>query len=276
MGTIMSIFSFQTVGYDHPLARLEHAVTQSPESIKIEQFSSASRGKVVAGNFSWRTQAGRVVEFANTSFSYIFPFFKDVQTAFLPAYAEYSEEHVPLLQNQVEELSQFSLEKEDGSFYFCERRQKIRSRPIEEQKLIENLCGAPQPHLRVASTWFVRANEEGIPTFGIALKQAGQESDFIPRWLARLINMDDRDTLAAVGEVSPANIFDGQPTLIVPKKPLLTTRSVDIAFHSALGLACAGVLAATYATSPGGRSVIASIGACAGLFRAYSRYKNPA
>ncbi len=274
-----SIQHWQIAEPDHLISIAEHVLTQQPERFSVTSFALQNRPPL-SNRFEWLVEAGRIVAFANEHFSYFCPFWQPVNTKARAPYAGDDNdfalnEAISLRGQTTQNPTPFYFTNEGSDFYFYDTRNNVRSRAIPEADLITSLCGTPQPHLAIASCHFVGITNEGIPHLGVALKLKGESSDFIHKPVARLIGLDDRDLLVAVGEIGPSGLLDHNIRLQVPAKQTITARRIDVAVHAFFGLACAVVLATTSTTHQGGRSIIALIGTAAGLCKAYSRYQRP-
>ncbi len=276
---MVNLSAYQIAEANHPLSYAEHVLTLGSQKLKFSQFPLDQKIPLT-GERSWIFESGRITGIVVNYFSYVFPFWQTVEKRLEPEYQQVSDDFsdaVPLVSKKQKVTSPFNFDSENGKYYFYEGARGIRSREIPEEQLVATLCGGPQPHLGIAMCHLNSISAQGIPDLLIGIKQKGEHGDFIhknfiTRAIARLIGFDDRARLVAFGRIQAAGLLDEDTKFQVPAKPVITARRIDTAFHSLAAAGCFALLAATYQTSPGGRSFIAAIGTITGMAYAYSRY----
>ncbi len=301
--------NWELASEDSPMHRAEFMITQEPETLSVERYHM--QGKLPLGRqlvpvpteVNWNfDREGKVTGLFHRYFSYVWPFWQTVTTEIAPReealfdnaecedatdaerarllYSKDKEDAIALVAsrsiNHVRMEAAFSLANEDGNFYIYNPHARTRSRAIPEDKLIEAVCGSPQPHIGVATYHLDGIYDNGAPSLKIALKEKGQNCDHIHRnilfgAIARLFGFDDRDRLVAAGEVKEK---DGElaTKLVVPKARIITAKRIDVAISTIFGASMFGALIATYRTNPGPISIATGIASCHFLFQAYSRY----
>lgn len=257
----------------HPIYLAEHTLTQEPQKLTVSKYPM-NKKIPLNGEFSWRIAGGRITEFVVKHFPFFWPFQSQVETTIRPesellANHDFEqEEYVPLLRQEKKAVSPFSFTKEqDGSCFFIDGHSRLRSRAIPENVLIRSLCDGPKPHIGLASYRLQGISAEGIPNLLVALKQkgdfrAGLHNSFLIKPFARLLGLEDRDMLVAVGEVKEAGVFSDSK-LEVPEQQLFTARRVDTAIKAFFGLGLFGAVCSAYKSTPGAFSL--SVAGCSFL-----------
>lgn len=269
----------------HPIYLAEHILTQEPQKLTVSRYPMDKKIPL-NGEFSWRIAGGRITEFVVKHFPFFWPFQSQLETTIRPesellANHDFEqEEYVPLLSQERNAVSPFSFTKEpDGSCFFFDGHSQLRSRAIPENVLIKSLCDGPKPHIGLASYRLQGISADGIPNLLVALKQKGDyrnglHKSFVIKPLARLLGLEDRDMLIAVGEVKEAGVFSSDSKFAVPEQQLFTARRVDTAIKTLFGLGLFGAVCSAYKSTPGAFSL--SVVGCSllVLLEAYSSYKH--
>ncbi len=265
------IANMQVADPNHPVYRAEYILTQESNRLAVTQFPMDA--KLPVAETFWETTAGRTTGLFVRYFSY----FWTKETTIKNHDGAESDEDIPLMRSSAPIQSPFRIETVKDSFYFVDSTSKVRSREIPKDTFIRCLCGSPQPHLDVKTVHMDTIAADGTPIFYIALVQKGEHADFIHhnfifRALARMIGFDDRDRLVAVGKVKKVDLLDDRDTFLTPKQPIITAKRIDTAVHALVAIAGFSILAATYQTSPGARSFIATVGVASAIIKGLSRY----
>jgi len=260
---------------NHPIYQAEHALTQQPERIAVTEFPMDKSKKLPIDSWTWDMNAGRITGFVVKQFPFLYPCRKAVKTTISNEIL--GDEYVPLLKQERASVSPFGFTKENNKFYFYDDTSEVRSRAISEEALVTTLCGAPQPHIGIAAFYLHNITVEGIPNLVVALKQKGERRDALHsscfiKPISRLLGLEDRDRLVAVGETKAAGaLFDEK--FVVPKQQLVTARRVDTAIYSLLGLGLLVTAAVRSSTLPGSMALVAGSAGLLSLFEAYSSFR---
>lgn len=270
------ISNFRVADATDLVSRAEYTLQFQSEKLHIEQFPQNKKIPLDDSEHTWITASGRITGLATKYFSYVLPFWQTVETRLEPEYEEVSES-VPLTATSQRVVSPFNFTSENGTFFFYEGHRKIRSPGIPEEALVTSLCGGPQPHLGIGIHHLNSISAEGVPDLLIGIKQKGEHADlihknFLARGLARLIGFDDRERLVAFGHIHAAGLLDEHTTFNTPAKPIITARRIDTTFYALVAAGSFATIAATFQSSPGGRSLIGAIVMAGALAKAYSRY----
>ncbi|MCE5294681.1 MAG: hypothetical protein LLF94_08730 [Chlamydiales bacterium] len=266
----------------HPICQAEHTLTQEPGKLTVDAFPMDKKMLPLDDEYYWKKLEGRVSAFVVKYNPFIWPFTKSVETTISSRDADealshdFNEESVPLLRQDKPTTSPFQLTKEKDQYFFYDSRAHVRSRGFTEEALVTSVCGKPQPHIGIASCNLQNITVDGIPNMVVALRQKGDfrpslHRSFIIKPFARLLGLDDRDRLVAVGEVKKAGLLD-EAKFEVPNEPVITARQVDTTIKTLFGLGIFSAAAVAYDQTPGYFSLGAVGCSLFVLFEAYSSY----
>ena len=270
------ISNFRVADPTDIVSKAAYTLQFQPEKLYVEQFPQNKKIPLDNNDHSWINQSGRITGLVTKYFSYVLPFWQTVETRLEPEYEEASES-VPLSSMSQRIVSPFNFASENGTFFFYEGHRQIRSHGIPEETLVSSLCGSPQPHLGIGIHRLNSISLDGVPDLFIGIKQKGENADlihknFITRAIARVIGFDDRERLVAFGRVQAAGLLDEPTTFKTPTKPLITAKKIDTTYYALIATGCFATIAATFQSSPGGRSVIGAIVMAGAVAKAYSSY----
>lgn len=266
----------------HPIYQAEHTITQEPHKLAVETFDLENKKLPLNGQYWWKKIAGRISAFVVT-YNPFCPCRKSIETTISCGLDQEEsnndfdvDENVPLLRRQNPVQCPFSFTKEKGNYFFYDGTSQVRSRFIDEETLVTSLCGKPQPHIGIASCELLAITPDGIPNMAVALRQKGDyrpglHNSFFIKPISRFFGLEDRDMLAAVGEVKKAGLMN-EEKFRVPKEPIITARRVDTTIKALIGLGIFSGAVAAYKSTPGYFSLGMVGGSLFVLFEAYSSY----